>query len=321
MMRWVGIDEAGFGPNLGPLVITAVIAEGPKREGPLNLWADLPNTLARAGGPADRLWVDDSKRIHAAGRGFDRLEAATLALLDSIQHDLPTDLATLYQALGAGELADVGLDLWLDSGSPLPPVPQLTSKPRVATTLALRAFEGAPWRIAAIRSIVVSPERFNDGLESLGNKSKVLFATFAQLLDQVCHATDVGMPLSVRSDKHGGRHFYQPLLSSAFPDARVEALTEGPNLSRYTLRLASRRMDLSLLPRADADDGLVALASIVSKYLRECWMSAFNACWLSLLPGLKPTAGYPGDASRFRQAIEPHCQARGLDLRHWWRAR
>ena len=26
-MRWVGIDEAGYGPNLGPLVMTAVVAE------------------------------------------------------------------------------------------------------------------------------------------------------------------------------------------------------------------------------------------------------------------------------------------------------
>ena len=25
-MRWVGIDEAGYGPNLGPMVMTAVIA-------------------------------------------------------------------------------------------------------------------------------------------------------------------------------------------------------------------------------------------------------------------------------------------------------
>ena len=32
-MRWVGIDEAGYGPNLGPLVMTAVIAGSPRDTG------------------------------------------------------------------------------------------------------------------------------------------------------------------------------------------------------------------------------------------------------------------------------------------------
>ena len=42
-VRWVGIDEAGYGPNLGPLVMTAVIAED--REGRNRLE---PDPLRRA---------------------------------------------------------------------------------------------------------------------------------------------------------------------------------------------------------------------------------------------------------------------------------
>jgi ribonuclease HII len=80
-------------------------------------------------------------------------------------------------------------------------------------------------------------------------------------------------------------------------------------------------LTLSLVPRADGDDGAVALASIVSKALREHWMDAFNAHWKARIPDLKSTAGYPVDAARFRRAIEPVCQARGLTLADWWRAR
>ena len=63
----------------------------------------------------------------------------------------------------------------------------------------------------------------------------------------------------------------------------------------------------------------LALASIVSKTVRERWMDRFNAHWIARIPDLRPTAGYPLDARRFRQVIEPACRARGLDPSLWWR--
>ncbi len=322
--RFAGIDEAGYGPNLGPLVMTAVVAErdGGGEDVPApDLWADLSATVSRAGGPSDRLWVDDSKRVYGSGKGFDRLEAASLAVLDAVGLPLPTDFPGLLAALGAGSLADVELDLWLDPEAPPPPVPRPDFQPRVAATLAARPFAGAPWRLVAVYALVVGPARFNADLDATGNKSSAHFATFAHLLGGLWSDTPDGVPLSVRADKHGGRHFYQAPLTSAFPDCWIDRGPEGPSLSRYTLRTPSRRLTLSLTPRADADDGLVALASLISKHLREVWMSAFNAHWRSLLPGLPPTAGYPVDASRFRASIEPLCHARGLELRRWWRSR
>src|SRR4051794_15200811 len=100
-MRWVGIDEAGYGPNLGPLVMTAVIADGPD-DRPPDIWADLSETVDRAGGAADRLWVDDSKRIYRGGVGLDRLEAACFAALACTGVELPSTLSALLSALGAG---------------------------------------------------------------------------------------------------------------------------------------------------------------------------------------------------------------------------
>ena len=70
---------------------------------------------------------------------------------------------------------------------------------------------------------------------------------------------------------------------------------------------------MSLLPRADADDGLVALASIVSKAVRELWMDVFNAHWSARIPDLRPTAGYPNDAiavPRGDRALVPRAWAR-----------
>lgn len=309
LSRWAGIDEAGYGPNLGPLVMTAVVAEGPGERRP-DLWSDLPSTIDRAGGAPERLWVDDSKRVYAAGKGVERLEAAVCAAVQASGGNVPSSPSDWFAVLGAGSLGDVELDLWTDAPG--------GSEPAGRNGPA-RPFDGAPWRICSVRSVVLGPERFNSLLEGGRNKAAAHFETFRRLLSFVWHDGAEVESISVRSDKHGGRHFYFDPLGRAFPDFWIDRGEEGPALSRYVLRKDSRRLELSLVPRADADDGLVALASMVSKFLRECWMDAFNAHWLARVPDLKPTAGYPVDAKRFREAIEPLCEARGLALRQWWR--
>ena len=74
------------------------------------------------------------------------------------------------------------------------------------------------------------------------------------------------------------------------------------------------------MPRADQTNGLVALASIVSKTVRELWMDVFNAYWLransrAAADGRISRSTQPGSA----QAIEPVAAAEGHDPAHWWR--
>ena len=114
-----------------------------------------------------------------------------------------------------------------------------------------------------------------------------------------------GSPTDVRGDKHGGRRYcYGPLTRVHSPGIWVDRGCEGAELSRYTVHDGTRRMRVGLEPRADRNDGLVALASIVSKTIRELWMDIFNGYWCDRVPGLKRTAGYRTDAKRFRRRIE-----------------
>ena len=319
-MRWIGIDEAGYGPNLGPLVMAAVVAETDNERKP-DIWGDLPETVGRANSGANRLWVDDSKAIHKGGQGRDRLEAAALTLLTASGQAVPARLSQWLSVVGAGSFDEVELTPWLRPSED-PPVPYAGAAELLRNHLVARPFSAAPWRIVEIRAQVVGPSRFNAGIAEGGTKAAAHFAAFSRLLRPIWDACD-GQVVHVRSDKHGGRHYYYEPLSRAFPDAWIDRGAEGPALSCYTLRdrPRSRRLELSLAPRADADDGLVALASIVAKSLREAWMASFNAYWAALIPGLKPTAGYPVDAARFREAIAPICRERGLDPSIWWRIR
>jgi hypothetical protein len=329
-LRWIGIDEAGYGPNLGPLVMTAVIAESDNsapmaRSGemhpPPNLWDELADSIDRAGGHPSRLWVDDSKAILHGGEGRERLESTCLALIDAIGRGLPSERGLLLEALGCGTLQDVELGRWLDGCPDVPDWPVAGFLESLRLRLADRPLttSSGRWRFSAVRSVVLGPGRFNGMLDRHSSKAAVHFSAFHELLEHVWRLATDGQPTAVVSDKHGGRHYYLEPLSRAFPDTWIDRGEEGPECSEYTLRGEGRILRLRLCPRADSSNGLVALASIVSKTVREVWMDAFNAYWTARIAGLRPTAGYPVDAARFRAAIEPLARDLGHPPEHWWR--
>src|SRR5262249_26392958 len=101
----------------------------------------------------------------------------------------------------------------------------------------------------------------------------------------------------------------------------VFAGREGAQASQYTIRTNSRRLDATFTPEADNNYLLVAIASMAAKYLRELCMQLFNSFWTTRIPGLEPTAGYPGDASRFWKEIRPVCDRLGFAHDTLWRQR
>lgn len=309
MVRWVGIDEAGYGPNLGPLVMTAVVAESIDDREP-DLWADCEGVACRAGGPPEQIWVDDSKRILATRKGRAQLERACFSAIAGTGLEMPDRLDRLFRAVGAGDLDTIELARWLGpAGLPqwrVGPVPGLL---------------GPGWKLTGIRSVVVGPARFNDRLRAVDSKAVVHFEAFAELLRDAWGRASDGQPTRIRGDKHGGRNFYAGPLADALPDGWVAPEIEGADQSRYAIRGAGRDLRVEFQPRADSADGLVALASIVSKALREQWMDAFNRFWAGHLPELKPSAGYPVDARRFRAEVGPTADRLGLHPSIWWRER
>jgi hypothetical protein len=267
--------------------------------------------------------VDDSKAILRGGKGRDRLEAACLAAVDAAGNALPGSLEELLEVLGAAPAVEAELSPWFDGIGDARSWPWTQCRAALEGHLARRALVPAEgiWRLTAVESVVVGPTRFNAELAALGSKSEVHFAAFSRLLRRIWDRAADGVLTVLTCDKHGGRHYYLEPLSRAVDGAWIDRGPEGPESSRYTIRDAARRLELKLIPRADRNDGLVALASIVSKTVRELWMDGFNAYWRARVPGLRPTAGYPVDAHRFRRAIEGAARAAGFDPVQWWRSK
>ena len=311
-MPWVvGIDEAGYGPNLGPLIQAAVALYLP--DGDPTGWDVLKSVVRRAHERPDRrLLIDDSKKVYTRG-GLEALERGVW----SISGADPCPIRDFLWS--GGEVPSWGEDLlaetWFDSTELIP----------------LHIDPGAEWEAsepmrAAIDNRwygdyrVVPAPRFNRMVDEFGSKGTVLGRGLIELLVSLTAAVPAdGGPIAFACDKQGGRNFYASILQEAFPDGWVVAEREGAEESRYRVECLPREITITFRPRADADSVAVALASMLCKYLREVCMRQFNRYWATHVPGIVHTAGYPLDAKRFYDQIQPAMAKSGLTADQVWR--
>lgn len=302
LAHWsVGIDEAGYGPTLGPLAQVAVAVKLP--DGDPAGWETLRPLVKRHGDKdKTRLLVDDSKLVHSGKHGFAKLEAGLSALLGLRQTSVG---AWLGEWALPHVVEDLSGEAWFDPGEVLPvhaEAPDL--RPRLAE-LGVELF------VLGVK-LIPTPV-FNQIVAGSGTKATALGIGLTGLLGAIRQRVPGFEPVRVVCDKHGGRNFYGPLLRGAFPQGWVINEVETAGESRYRVESLGREVTVSFRPGADGEGLPVALASMVAKYWREVCMRQFNRFWLAHLPGLKPTAGYPVDGERFYAAIRPAMAALGLD--------
>ena len=313
----IGIDEAGYGPNLGPLVISATVwrIDGDCRR--VDLYQALRRVISRQL-DNNLVAIADSKVLYKPGSGLAALERAVLPAL-ALQRSLPANWRQIWDDLGADQDGQRDqLPWYAQYDAPLPVDIDVSELHRIyeqlASGLAARGTE-----LVTIQSRAVLPDRFNRLIREYGTKSGALSRTTLQLLADVM-APLQGEEISVVCDKHGARNRYQSLLQEQFPDYLVEVRGEARKQSLYQWGPAGRRVEVCF--RAGGEAFLpAALASMVSKYLRELAMRAFNDYWCGRVVGLRPTAGYPVDARRFKQQITACQHELGIDDRVLWRTR
>src|SRR5262245_56173963 len=82
-MAWiVGIDEAGYGPNLGPFVMSSVACRLPDALADADLWKVLKSVVCRRrNSKKGRIFIEDSKKVYSPGRGLCDLERGVWAAL------------------------------------------------------------------------------------------------------------------------------------------------------------------------------------------------------------------------------------------------
>ncbi len=290
-----GIDEVGYGPSLGPLVVCsyAFRAVRPDRD----LWRALAPAVCREPDGA-RLPVDDSKELYSPARGIGALEPTALAFLAALP-GLPgrsfAGLASRLSLDGESALsspwyrgADVGL-------------PQ-DHAPLDGRAAALwDAMRRAGLSALACRAAWVEPGEFNRAVRTTRNKADLLFDRACELVRAVLFAAP-GEDASIAIGKQGGRRMYLAGLVREFGSVWVREETAAT--STYEFLQGGRRVALTFLRDGESRDFPIALASVVGKYLREGAMRIFNEYWERARPGVRPTSGYGTDGRRFFREIE-----------------
>lgn len=342
MTYLLGVDEAGYGPNLGPLVISATLwrvedpagAEGPAtasepREVDLyDVLAEIlcatPNSRRAPGGRsglAERIAIADSKTLYKPRGGLSLLERGLLPVLAALGHAVD-DWRTLWQALGADPSGERDRLPWYRQFDlKLPTELSADERDELAARLSAWRRAAGAWPLA-VRSRAVFPDELNALVERHGTKgaalSRVTIQLVADLLDSPRRSATE--PTLVVCDKHGGRNRYGELLQGRFPDTLIEIHGESRARSVYRWGPPEGRIEWQF--RVGGESFLpTALASMASKYLREIAMRAFNDYWRRQVAGLKPTAGYPVDARRFRRDIAERQIELKIADRVLWRSR
>lgn len=257
----IGADENGLGSRLGPMIVTAVLAEADE-QGERFLGRKLPKKM--------RDDLDDSKRLMShteVGIG-----EAWARVLTGGGARTPAELFELLSLEGSSKLREpcpktAHAQCWT------PERESFTASDdelgRVQKHLATLATRGV--RILEVRSSVVCTQKLNDNKRRGINRFMSDLHAMEHLILRL--QKRAGAPVHAVCGKVGGigeyAKFFGPLagwLHATIVEGQAESAYQFPTLGR-----------IRFVRDADAQAPLVMLASLVGKYVRELFMSRIAA--------------------------------------------
>jgi len=301
MFLVAGIDEVGYGPLLGPLVVSSsifLVEENPE----CNMWARLQKSVGKQKkGLGNRVLVTDSKKAYNRQSGLNHLERTVKAFLNQL-HLTSTPFSSILPVISDDLIKQIEKYPWYTSlyDDCLPEINQNVSN---VLTENMKQ-EGVEF--VDFRCLCIDVLQFNKIVKFTGNKATVVTTCVTNLIRQIialavfCAAKKI----IIYCDRLGGRKFYDEMLDT-LPNFKItEFVEESSKLSRYQLDSGTREIDIQFEVGADDKHLPVALASMVGKFVREKVMQHMNEYFIKLQPGLKSTAGYWVDGHRFLKDLK-----------------
>lgn len=300
----IGIDEAGFGPLLGPLVVSGTVFRVDDSALDQCLWTALRQTCTQnTSRTANKLPIADSKALHRGADDLSPLERTAHVMLAVAGHRPATwrELLTLASPDSIDGLLEYP---WYSSADAPLPVSQGVGDIGTRANAVRKNCAEAGVTFAGVCSEVLWEGQYNKLVRSTRNKSTVLVGRMLRVLRRALRLS-AERRLRVFVDRLGGRSHYREVLAVEFTGFDLQILEESDTRSAYRLTDARHEIDIEFLVEGEKQHMPIALASVYSKYLRELSMHTFNRYWSAIASDLRPTAGYYSDAMRWLNDAAP----------------
>ena len=320
----VGVDEAGYGPSMGPLTICATAWRVPSSFDAREMTSMLePEFLAKPMKPnSTHIPIGDSKKIHRETLAVEGLILGARFLCFEIDRAIDSEWDSNIAAFARHDWKRLATIPWYEKrpSAHIAMLDKTIADQRAYFSKASEKLKSQSIELAGIRMRVIDEVEFNSQVDLKGNKSTILSESSLALVKQVIgEFGGVGEGVEVYCDKHGGRNRYQAILTFMFDEEWFAIEIESRACSRYTASWDGHAMQIQF--KVDGDSIFPsAAASIIAKWSREELMDRMNGFWRTKVAvGILPTAGYYVDALRFAKEIEGTAAKLGFERDSWWR--